>query len=202
LYIKIGSIDADFIIKNKDILQQRRGAGYWLWKPYILDKYINLIKPDDILIYTDAGVLFENNVSYLINAMDNDIMLFGNRWTHGDWCKMDVLMKMGCVKFRDHEQLQASCIIAKKSEFSISFFNEWLRYSQLPGYIDDSESNLPNLSNFREHRHDQAILTNLALLHNIPFHWWPVQYNLRYKDKYKDSYPIIFHHHRKRNPEW
>ena len=28
-------LDKGFIEKNKEILKQKRGNGYWLWKPYI-----------------------------------------------------------------------------------------------------------------------------------------------------------------------
>ena len=29
-------IDSDFLNKNEYILNKVRGAGYWLWKPYII----------------------------------------------------------------------------------------------------------------------------------------------------------------------
>jgi len=195
----------DFLKRNKHILTQPRGAGYWLWKPYIIDKMMTWAPNDSYLIYTDAGILFENYVSYLITAMDSDIMLFGNRWKHGDWCKMDCLRAMKCTDpvYTKHEQLQASCIIVKNTLPVKTFIYEWLAWGETPDMIDDSESFYPNLPGFREHRHDQAILTNLAFLYRINFHWWPVQYCLRHRANYpRDKYPIIFQHHRKRNNEW
>ena len=32
------SIDRNFYIKNKNILNSFRGSGYWLWKPYYIYK--------------------------------------------------------------------------------------------------------------------------------------------------------------------
>ncbi|ETO03755.1 hypothetical protein RFI_33647 [Reticulomyxa filosa] len=29
-------MSTDFVVAHQDILQNRRGAGYWLWKPYII----------------------------------------------------------------------------------------------------------------------------------------------------------------------
>lgn len=199
--------DKRFFKKNKEILLHARGAGYWLWKPYIIRHMLEFYGDTDestIIVYTDAGILFENDISNLILAMDGDIMLFGNRWKHGDWCKMDCLEAMGCNKpeFTEHEQLQASCIIVKNTATAREFIDEWLTWCQVPGMIDDSPSIMPNLQGFREHRHDQAILTNLALLHGITFHWWPAQYSMRYKANYRDKYPVMFQHHRKRNNEW
>jgi hypothetical protein len=192
-------IDPEFYNENRLTLSQERGAGYWLWKPYIIDRSLS---KSDLLIYTDAGLLFENDIMLLLEQKKDDIMVFGNRWRHGDWCKMDVLRGMDCERFADGEQLQASCIILRNNNYTRNTIKLWLHYSQLPGWIDDSPSKLPNQSGFREHRHDQAILTNLAYLYNLPFHWWPVQYNVRHRKKYTETYPIIFQHHRKRNNEW
>lgn len=189
---------------NSEILCHKRGAGYWLFKPYIILDSLLELQENDILVYTDAGLLFENNINHVIHGMDQDIMVFDNRWKHGDWCKMDVIVKMGCNKpeFIEHTQLQASCIILKCTRFSKNFIKEWLCWCMMPGMIDDSPSKLQNIEKFREHRHDQAILTNLAFIHGLKFHWWPVQYCLRNKHEYSDNYNLTFFHHRKRNNEW
>jgi hypothetical protein len=194
-------LDPDFVERNKKVLSHERGAGYWLWKPYVIYTHLQTIGDDDVLIYTDAGVEIINPIQHLINAMDSDIMLFGNRWMHGDWCKMDVLDAMGCASYVSSEQLQASCIIVRKS--ALWFIRSWLEWSQMDGMIDDSPSVLPNIDTFREHRHDQAILTNLALINGVTFHWWCAQYSERYRHKYpNDKYPVTFQHHRRRNNEW
>lgn len=191
-------IDKEFYEKNKAILEQERGAGYWLWKPYFIYKALQ----EGDVIYTDAGLLFEKPVGMLTDQMQGDIMLFGNRWRHGDWCKMDVLYKMGCKDYADGEQLQASCLVIRKTDETMKFIRLWLQYCQLPGFIDDSPSELPNVEGFREARHDQAILTNLAYLKGLHFHWWPAPYNVRHKHKYTETYPVIFMHHRYRNEDW
>lgn len=38
----------EFISKN------RRGYGYWIWKPYLIYKKLLTTKDDDILLYADA----------------------------------------------------------------------------------------------------------------------------------------------------
>jgi hypothetical protein len=196
-------IDKAFRTKYDDILSEPRGAGYWLWKPYFIEQGLSKLNNGEYLVYTDAGLLFQDNVKHLIASMDSDIMVFGNRWRHGDWCRMDVLKAMGCESETDREQLQASCIILRKSALSVEFVRDWLYFCTLNRYITDDISAIPNEPTFREHRHDQAILTNMAMLYGLTWHWWAAQYSERYKYQYpNDNYPITFQHHRKRNHEW
>ena len=36
-------LDDDFVAKNKELLSKPRGAGYWVWKPYIILKTLKMI---------------------------------------------------------------------------------------------------------------------------------------------------------------
>ena len=45
----------EFISKKKDFIQEKRGAGYWLWKPFILLNVFNRMQSDDIIVYLDSG---------------------------------------------------------------------------------------------------------------------------------------------------
>ncbi len=177
-----------------EILECERGAGYWVWKPQIIYQELEKIYKGDVVIYTDAGVEFVNDVHNLINAMDQDIMVFGGQYNHREWCKGDVL------KHTDIKQLQASAILLKKPLY------DWRYRCVNKQLIDDSPSIKPNHPDFREHRHDQAILTEVCADYGIRPHWWPATYlegKFNYpKLDHTDTYPIIFHHHRKRNEEW
>jgi len=195
-------IDRDFFEANKSVLEDERGAGFWLWKPYFILQQLNRSENGDIIIYTDAGLDFVTDINKLLKEMKGDIMLFGNGWRHGDWCKTDVLKAMDCEEYADRQQCQASCVIVRKSEESVAFIAEWLAWCQKPGFIDDSQSVIVNPEGWREHRHDQAILTNMAYLYGIGLNRWPAQYKLQRQDEFSNQYPMIFHHHRKRNNEY
>lgn len=192
-------IDPAFNMDHIEILKQDRGAGYWLWKPYFILKVLQSSQDGDIVVYTDAGVEFVNDVQHLINEMTSPIMVFGNGWRHGDWCKGDVLEAMNADLYVEHDQVQASCLIIEVSEYTKAFIKEWLDWCCVPRYIDDSPSIEDNQATFREHRHDQAILTNLAIRENLTFNRWPAQYNLRGNEKYSNKYPQVFNHHGRRN---
>lgn len=201
-------IDAEFRKANKAIFDQPRGYGYWLWKPYLIDRELKQMRDGDYLIYCDAGVEIVNNVNHIIDRMKDDIWLFGNKFQHVHWCKGDVIVQILSSNYYNYEgkQAQASVIVIRNTESARKFVRKWLRYCCEPGLIDDSPSKEPNHPEFQEHRHDQAILTSLALWEKAELHWWPAMYNagnFTYeKTGYNDSYPILFHHHRMRNSDF
>jgi hypothetical protein len=67
----------DFVNRNKDILERERGAGYWLWKPYLIFQELYLARDGDIIMYSDAKVDFIANISHLIKlTTKQDIIVF------------------------------------------------------------------------------------------------------------------------------
>jgi len=187
---------------NEGILKCGRGAGYWLWKPYFIYCDILQMPEDSYLIYSDAGVEFVGNVREIINRMDQDVFMFTNGWSHSEWCKGSVMDAiLGYHPGQDVKQVQASVIFFKVNQKTRDFVKEWLLWCQMPGFIDDSPSTTPNYPTFAEHRHDQAILTCLAIKHGYNYnHWWPTQYSMHLPRT--DNYPVLFNHHRKRDHEW
>jgi hypothetical protein len=198
-------LDPDWVHAHYDILRHERGAGYWLWKPYIIDMELKWGADGDWLLYTDAGVEIIAPLKHLTD-LGNDIIVFRNMYIHEQWCKMDTMHTITGWKSMPINQCQASAILLRVCDRSRDFVKEWLGWCEVPNLIDDSPSVLPNHSDFREHRHDQAILTCLAHKHNIKTWWWPAHYNYGafvYDDGMNDRpYPVIFHHHRKRDNEW
>lgn len=210
----------EFYEFNKDILDAERGAGFWLWKPYIIYKELLRLNDGDILIYSDAGQEFVGSVKPVIDAMDGPVMLFSNGWKHVEWCKADCMFnilnwdmkidfeskyasaqRQHVMLLQQYKQSQASLQIYRVSPESKAFVKEWLLYCQMPGLIDDYPSKLPNYPTFAEHRHDQAILTCVALKHGIPLRWFPTLTNM-HQQQPGDNYPAIINHHRKRDHEW
>ena len=188
--------------KYGESIANDRGAGYWIWKSHIISRAVWYSKPGDYILYTDAGVEIINSPHYLIEAMDGDIMLFGNHYQHRDWCKREVFDVMKCI---DGHQVQASALLLRCSGESSYFIDDWMIHCQIRDFINDKIW-MEQYPGFQEHRHDQALLTAVAQKRNIPLHWWPAVYNdgaFTYdKGTYTDTYPPIFHHHRKRNDEW
>lgn len=198
--------DEHFSGVNSHVLSQERGAGYWLWKPYIIFKKLKDLQEGEILIYADAGVEFMEDVQHITERgmRDQDIFMFTNGHRNAEWCKMDVLEGLLPQRWNiEQRQVQASVIFFRVTPKIHNFVKEWLLYCQVPGYIDDSPSIKPNVATFSEHRHDQAILTCLAIKYGYDYmRWWPTQYSRHLIRSGRDSYPVLFNHHRRREADW
>lgn len=48
--------DTEFWEKHGDFIEKnKRGYGYWIWKPYLIKKSMDSMKDGDILLYADCG---------------------------------------------------------------------------------------------------------------------------------------------------
>jgi len=195
----------EFYAQHRELLSASRGLGYWAWKPWVILEVMKDAKDGDVVIYSDAGVEIIADVNEVVKRMDQPVHLFANQWHHAHWCKADVVEAIfGEVDWTIFaNQVQASVVFFHVSDYARRFVSEWLDWCLIPHLIDDSPSIAPNHPEFREHRHDQAILTTLAYREGLRLHWWPARYNdgaFDYpKGEFTDDYPVIFHHHRRRN---
>lgn len=165
----------DFYARHRDVLEQRRGAGYWLWKPYIILEAIKASRPGDTVVYSDCLrkplPIVRRPLDWLIQWADsNGGMLPGSYIpVHGPnriWTKRDCFVLMDCdsPEYYDIPQVQASFSVWRNQPASIEFLESWLAYASDRRVLTDDPNTcgLPNLEGFREHRHDQSILTLLA----------------------------------------
>ena len=63
-------IDDDFKSKYSNILNSKRGCGYWIWKPYIILDMFNKMSDDDYLIYMDSGAKLVKDPSEFMEMID------------------------------------------------------------------------------------------------------------------------------------
>lgn len=165
----------------KYILDKPRGVGYWLWKPFFIYKTMKQLDEGDILIYSDSGAIFIDNPLPLLKiAKKENILLFTNNEPNIKWNKNRCLVKMGCnsEKYFNAPQVSAGFQIYVNNESTRKFVKEWLYYCCMPGLIDDTLSKpreYEEYMEYKEHRHDQSILTNLAIKYNIPLYRDPSQ---------------------------
>jgi len=199
---------------SPEIMRQRRGAGYWLWKPYILLDTMDQVKPGTIIIYTDAGQRYIADPGPLFSlARSQDVVLFHSRnFVQRAWTKRDcfVLLEADEARYWDATQLDASIQLYRAGPRARDFLLELRKAMSDPQVLCDGPNNcgLPNFEEFRGHRHDQSILTILAIKHGIQTFPSPKyrvnktlskDANKALRDKMRRQMLIVFEHHRSRN---
>ena len=171
-----------------NILQYKRGYGYCIWKPYIIQQELNILQEDEILIYIDSTDYPESLFFDIVSSHleKNDLFLVNRGYNHGQWTKRDCFVLMECdeKKYHDHVQLEAGVLGLKKTEFTQKLISEWFEYSKNENILTEipNISGQENLPTFREHRYDQSILTNLSIKYNLnsfrfPLHVIKYNYN-------------------------
>lgn len=209
-------IDADFLSKNAHIFANKRGAGYWLWKPYIINKHLNQIGKDDYLIYTDSGMLFVDCIDSLLeierDSLENDGILLtettqwipeGPPWKAPPeymWTKRDAFLLTGTDKpsITHSTQANAAFLVAKPREKVFSFLEEWMKWGSDIRAITDIGNclGLPNYEGFMEHRHDQSLMSILAKKYGFRIICDMTQWGQPRRDT---IYKTLLDHNRKKN---
>lgn len=203
---RLEDIDKDFYEKNKLILESPRGAGYWMWKSYFIQKKLSEINNGDLLVYSDSGSYYQNSIQPLIDIISNDpkgcISFEFKGFLEKRFTKKDafVLMGMDEPKYTDTWHREATYIWLIKNDLTMKLANEYLEHSQNINIISD----LPNITGenygeFEDHRHDQSIWSLLCKKYEISTHKLISQHGVGLNNYYpNDNYtPITMHH---RNP--
>jgi len=198
-------IDEYFYSKNKSILSEKRGGGYWLWKPYFIQKQLRELNIGEYLLYCDSGSYFIRDIENLVKSLEasgQDIMPFDTTFKEQDWTKRDAFLLLECDKpyFAESNQRGATFMLFKKSKASTEFVDEWLSLAQDERLITDIDNTLGrnNYVGFKEHRHDQSIYSLLTKKKKLQAFRNPGQQGNDLKTQYPNSkYDQIIEHTRR-----
>lgn len=157
-------------IQVNPILNSATGAGYWLWKPYLILETLKKIPQGDILIYGDTGLLFRQNIwDYFIEGLKNkDILLFAynpkNYKLAGSIASGDVFDALACrsVECREGHHVWAGILVLRNSMVSRRFIQQWLTLCQNSDLLTGNKQHSANFPEFAVHQHDEALLSVLA----------------------------------------
>lgn len=202
-------IDEDFRKKNIKILSAHRGGGYYLWKPYVFRKAYDELGDNDYLIYIDSGAVYVNKIQYLIDCMECEnvpLMIFSlerERIEKGN-TKRDAFVLTGCdgERYSDTPQSIGGYFVCKRAPEVEAFLDEVLKYAQDERIITDNPNvaGLPNYKEFKDHRHDQSVISLISKKHGLKRFRDPSQFGMsnRYEPEVeqRSTYPQIVDSHR------
>jgi hypothetical protein len=203
-------------------MRQARGGGYWLWKPNIILDALQNSEDGTVVMYTDAAMhMVADPASLLSYALDHPIMLFEHtfplpngpvQYPMGSWTKRDAFVLLDAERPECHrqQQLWAGLQIYRNGPEARAFVREVVDAVADARVLTDrpNSQGLDNLPGFREHRHDQSVVSIVAWRHALPHFPDPTQYGHRGwrpalsqdidgVERPAASYGQVFEHHRK-----
>ena len=158
---------ADFIRSNP------RGYGYWIWKPYVIQKTMQMLKDGDVLLYMDCGCELIPEKRQRLQGEMNHVeteLLMGTYTGHDDQIhtKHDLVDRIQPPPDSlSAQQHQAGVLLWYVCPKTRQLVDEWYELCCDYRNIDDSPSLSPNAPHFIDHRHDQAVFSLLTKKHAL-----------------------------------
>lgn len=210
------NIPQKYIEEHKTIFSYKRGAGLWLWKPYVIWDALSKLRENDWLFYCDSGSVVIRSIHHLISCAEENrtpILLVEQPLLNRQFTKRETIECMGLID-NNENQLLGGYVLVKKCDKAISIIEEWLRGCEHEDWLSPNHFHpeIEESADFFSHREDQSVLTNIAIKRNLPvfrdpsdFGEFPHMYycsNYSYQPKvYKNSkYPTIILANRRCHP--
>ena len=155
----------------KALLKQKRGGGYWCWKPYAVLKTLKNIPENHWIFYADAGCSFiperKGQISALIELMESQGKSFSALKMHHlekHYTKADLFQYFNIASddnnIRNTGQYVGGIFFVKNTPKTRDIFEDMVKVMETrPDLIDDTPSVHNNDTNFIEHRHDQSLFS-------------------------------------------
>lgn len=151
-----------------------RGGGYWLWKPYIVHETLKQMDEGDILVYADAGCTLQASHDWqtyldILQRGDTYALFFLAEGKNRKWCKREVFdfFTPSCQLWKRAHQIQATAFMVRKRGRGMGVFDRWYDLALChPSLFTDvaSPEDSAEDKRFREHRHDQSVLSALVCM--------------------------------------
>jgi hypothetical protein len=163
--------ETEFYSTNKTLLDKKIGSGLWIWKPYIILQKLKEVNYNDYVYYQDCSKYDTNGYKYsckpVITFMESNNLVILPGLTPGNINKHHT--SIYCMRFMGARNktfllkklFHTSPLFIKKTDFTIKFIEEWLKYCCVPICIERFT--------WRNGSHccDQSILNILLFRYNI-----------------------------------
>lgn len=169
--------DEEFLIKHGTFIKNnKRGYGYFIWKPYLILRTLETLNNNDLLVYADAGCrvypkykdrLFE--YFEIVRSSEFGMLNFNLKSNDYMYTKSDLADHLGVLENEEimsAPQVAGGIQIMRKCIHSLNIMQKWIAVFETDYHlIDDTPSTIPNHPSFRDHRHDQSVLSLLVKKH-------------------------------------
>lgn len=168
-----GHFDPEFYAKNKHILEQPRGSGYWLWKPYFILKTMEILPDNALIFYVDSGIVLKKSLTPLLKKFESgecEMILMG----HGTPVPLRRHLKKEAYgifgdaltpQILEHQNIWAFFVAVRNTKGNRDFIKKWLNACEHGEALTDAPLDLAHQDpEFSGHGHDQSLLSVLVAL--------------------------------------
>jgi len=163
----LDDIDEDFRTRNDWIFAEKKGAGLWIWKPYLILKTLQEAPEGAIVAYLDAGNHYIKDPRPLfmgaLNKTDASAIRLGCCF-EADWTKRETLIELGADRMSVTERMQMAgyFMLFRKNQLTLEFLQLWLGAMENPKAISpDVIGDTSNYPGFQRHMIDQSVFSVL-----------------------------------------
>lgn len=175
----------DFKEDNKKIWSYNKGDGFWIWKPYIIQKTLEnnkeLSNGDHIIVYCDTRYIVTGDITVPIrdffeNKEETMFFLKNHHFSSYSrqqelmWSKGDAFSLIGVDmnNTNDTEQCWAGFMCLRNCDKSKHIIDQWLEYCKDERIVSDIPNTIQNNHIiFRENRYDQTVLSLVLKKNNF-----------------------------------
>ena len=173
--------DKEFWNKHESFIKKnKKGYGYYIWKPYIIKKTMENMDDGEMLLYLDAGCEFNIKNRKHFNYFENEIKkekIIGyiTGLLEHNWTNKDLFLKLNMYEYKHafSMQRQGGTNMFYVCDETRKLVNEWYELACDRFLMRDSiksESTVPDLQPKMHNgsaRHDQSIFSLLTKKYNI-----------------------------------
>jgi hypothetical protein len=168
------------MIPHKEFMKNSRAFGFWMWKYFLVSRLMNSIPYDDVILYADVGCTFNvrgiNRLQFYYNTtVETGSLLFRVEYPELMYTKRDTYNKIfpSDESYCYTPQNAATAFFLKNNDANKHIVEEIksVCVDDNYHYITDAPSIFPNDILYRDHRHDQSVLSLISkkyMLHSIP----------------------------------
>jgi len=174
-YLKI-NCEKEYKNNIKFISKNKKGLGFWIWKPILIQHVLKTSPENSIIFYADCGCEFSSSGHssleyYFKEASKKNSIFFKLPYHEAEWTKADLLShkRVNLRNADNFNQIQSTFFFLKNIKKNRDLVKEWYEISCESNYhyLDDTPSIINNHSDFKAHRHDQSILSCLVHVRKI-----------------------------------
>jgi len=160
------SLSENFKHEYPEVLSQKRGGGYWIWKFDIIRQKLDEIPFGDIVVYLDSGCTINPKgekrfQEYVQMLNDNDKCIISFELTHLEktYTTKQLLQYFDLCGDTTY-QYMATVLLMKKTLHVQDIFNTCFDVIRTDWrLITDYYNNIEQMKEFKDSRHDQSILS-------------------------------------------